>query len=267
MKALSLPTLVASIGVSVSGALLSFYPGLTAQSQIVNGDFSAGHTNFASDYRYDPNASILPGYYTIRTNNPVYNSGDVDFGDHTTGHGNMMLVDGHTTANKVVWSQTVIVLTNTVYRLSAWAASRDPSSPATLRFFINSDQLEPDFPLSANAGQWQHFATVWNSGSNTTANISIADTNLVYVGNDFALDDLAFELYTNASTAVSIYTAVQLVWNSQSNQTYQVQYATEAATNQWLNLGPPFPGTGSTNIFFDSTVSRPQRFYRVLPLN
>ena len=36
MKALSLPTLVASIGVSVSGALLSFYPGLSAQSQIVN---------------------------------------------------------------------------------------------------------------------------------------------------------------------------------------------------------------------------------------
>src|SRR5436190_8044118 len=193
MKALSLPTLVASIGVSVSGALLSFYPGLTAQSQIVNGDFSAGHTNFASDYRYDPNASILPGYYTIRTNSPVFNSGDVDFGDHTTGRGNMMLVDGHTTANKVVWSQTVIVLTNTLYRLSAWATSRDPSSPATLRFFINSDQLEPDFPLTGNAGQWQHFATVCNSGSNRPAHIRLVNTTLGYESNDFALDDIALD--------------------------------------------------------------------------
>jgi len=83
-------------------------------------------------------------------------------------------------------------------------------------------------------------------------------------GNDFALDDLAFDVYTNSSTAASIDTAVQLVWNSQSNQIYQVQYATRAATNHWLNLGPPLPGTGSTNYFFDSTFSQPQTFYRVL---
>jgi hypothetical protein len=240
-----------------------------AQGQVVNGDFSAGNTGFTSDYGFG-SASSTPGTYGVRTNSQDFNPGYNLFGDHTTGHGLMMLVDGSLSAGKAAWRQSISVQPNSQYNFSAWATPANSTSPAVLRFLINSNPLGPDFPLSTSAGQWQLFSASWNSGTNTVAQLSIVDTNLASLGNDFALDDLSFvqtSVVTNAPVLVSIFTAVEIGWNSETGKTYQVEYATAVNTNLWFALGAPVPGNGSTNYVFDSARVQPKRFYRVLTLN
>ena len=238
-----------------SSLLLVVFPNLPCatpkvHAQILNGDFSAGNTNFSTDYRFDPNAAIIPSYYTIASDSQSANPNYPKFGDHTTGTGKMLLADGHTNANEIIWSQTVPATPNTSYAFSAWAAASGSGSPAVLRFLVNSNQLGPDFPLSGNPGVWQRFITVWNSGTNTGATLSILDTNLVYVGNDFALDDVAFYALTNQVPAVTIYPAVELGWTSQTGALYQVQYSTTLNTNEWINVGLPVRAQGTQHLSF-----------------
>jgi hypothetical protein len=238
--------------------------GLVARGQLLNGDFSAGRTNFVSDYRFDPNASYVPGYFTIQTNSQTANYNYVRFGDHTTGLGYMLLADGNTNADKAVWSESVATATHTAYLFSAWAASSDAQSPAVLRFSANGIPLGPDLQLTADAGHWQQFIVTWNSETNGQITLSVVDTNLAYVGNDFALDDLAFTPLTNVVSNLRVYTAVELGWEAQTGSIYQVQYSTSLNPAEWINLSTPLQSTQAADYFLDSTRGQPKKFYRVL---
>ena len=83
-----------------------------AQNLISNGDFSGGNAGFTSAYSFVASGqSQTPGTYGIRTSSQSFNSQYNAFGDHSTGTGNMLMVDGSTTPNTVVWSETVPVAT------------------------------------------------------------------------------------------------------------------------------------------------------------
>jgi hypothetical protein len=181
-----------SIMLAVS-AIILFPAFVHAQNLLANEDFSGGNQDFSSGYSFvSSGTSTTAGTYGIRTSSQDFNPGYVSFGDHTTGTGNMMLVDGSTTANTVVWSETVSVTNNAQYAFSGWATASDSANVPTLRFFINGIQAGPDVTLSTAAGQWQQFFMVWNSGATNSATLSIVDENLIALGNDFALDDLSF---------------------------------------------------------------------------
>lgn len=85
---------------------------------VVNGDFAAGNTGFTTEYTYLNPANtgtwtLGPEYlYTVSTNPSLYHSAWTSFGDHTTGTGKMMIVNGtwddYTPGyNAIVWEQTV----------------------------------------------------------------------------------------------------------------------------------------------------------------
>jgi hypothetical protein len=58
---------------------------------------------------------------------------------------------------------------------------------------------------------------------------------------------------------------VNLWWNSESNVLYQVQYRTNLVTGDWLPLGLPVQGSGTTNFVSDASNQQAnQRFYRVV---
>ena len=63
--------------------------------------------------------------------------------------------------------------------------------------------------------------------------------------------------------AIFIWPAIELGWLSDTSEVYQVQWAAEANTNVWFNLGPPQPGNGTTNFYFDTTRNQPRKFYRL----
>jgi len=60
---------------------------------------------------------------------------------------------------------------------------------------------------------------------------------------------------------------VQLAWRSRSNLTYQIEYRSDLTANQWIPLGSPVLGTGTTNLAQDSLLGLASRYYRlrVLP--
>jgi hypothetical protein len=176
---------------------------------LVNGDFSLGNTGFTSQYTYSTDLGP-EGNYVVGADPQTYNSGGASFGDHTTGTGLMLIANGDPTPNTYVWQETVNVSNTTTYSFSGWAASwgelgnnMDPS-PAQLEFFVNGVQIGSEFTLNAEDGEWSQFAASWNSGTSSVATIAIVDMNTTAVGNDFALDDLAFGV--SAATQLAITT-------------------------------------------------------------
>jgi hypothetical protein len=182
--------------VTLSSAALS--GSASAANLVVNGDFSAGNIGFTSEYNYvspplNHNSLLQERSYTIATNpnstHPFWHS----FGDRTTGTWNMMVVNGAIHANTVIWQQLVQVTPQTLYNFAAWAASSVLTSPAQLQFMVNNQVIGPVFNASSTPGQWELFNSTWNSGSETTALISIVNLNIAFHGNDFALDDISLE--------------------------------------------------------------------------
>jgi hypothetical protein len=178
---------------------------------IINPNFSAGNSGFASTYTLS--SSLVPeNTYTVGSNPINHHAGGSSFGDHTTGTGLMLIVNGNTTPELTVWQQTVNVSTGTSYSLSAWAASwgndgtqHDPS-PAILQFTINGEIVGVLGPAAAD-GVWTKLSTTWTSGPATTAIIRIVDLNTAQVGNDFAVDDLHFAVVPEPLTGAPLWLA------------------------------------------------------------
>lgn len=162
---------------------------------VVNGDFSAGATGFSSDYipgvtgPWGPLSD--PGTYGVTTSPSLVHTQFASFGDHTTGLGGMLVVNGASTVNQNVWCQTVAVDPYTDYAFSAWLASCVTGSPAQLQFTVNGMAVG-NLNALAMTGVWTNFYSVWNSGASSTATICITNLNTSMGGNDFALDDIVF---------------------------------------------------------------------------
>ena len=215
------------------------YSQVQGTNLIVNGDFSAGNTGFSSSYNFYF-SSQDEGAYGIGPNPQAWHPGFTRCSDHTTGNGNMMIINGSPEPDVVVWSQNITVVPNTNYVFSAWIQSLVAGNPAQLQFAINGNVLGNLITASTATCQWTQFYTTWNSGDHTTAVISIVNKNTQVFGNDFALDDISFAqllmkqdsvrltidkppVRTNKDTIVCIGHTVQL--NSTGGQSYSWQPA------------------------------------------
>ncbi|TAD90635.1 MAG: gliding motility-associated C-terminal domain-containing protein, partial [Bacteroidetes bacterium] len=134
----------------------------------------------------------------------AWNAALSNCGDRTTGTGNMLLVNGSPTPNVVVWQQSVVVQPNTNYEFSTWLQALWPPNPAQLQFAINGVQIGNVFSAQLPTCTWRRFNTLWNSGNNTTAVISVENKNTAIQGNDFALDDMSFAPVTYKTDSVFI---------------------------------------------------------------
>ena len=175
-----------------------------SQNLIVNGDFESGNTGFTSSYQYKTPPNTTEGQYFVGPNAQAWNGGMAACSDHTSGTGNMMLVNGAVTPNQTIWCQTVSVQPNTDYAFSTWVQMVEASNPAILQFSINSNLLGAPFTAPAANCQWAEFYQLWNSGNNTTANICIVNQNTGAGGNDFGMDDISFSGLCEASDTVLI---------------------------------------------------------------
>ena len=164
---------------------------VTGNNLIVNGDFNAGNTGFTSQYVY-ANPNITEGQYFVGTNPQAWNPSMSPCTDHTTGNGNMMMVNGAPVPNVYVWRETVTVTPNTNYAFSTWIQALWPPNPAQLQFSINGNDIGNLITASLPTCTWTQFYTTWNSGNSTSAVISVVNKNTQVQGNDFALDDISF---------------------------------------------------------------------------
>lgn len=160
---------------------------------IINGDFSAGNTGFSSEYQF-ANPNILDGQFFVGSNPKAWNPSVSNCTDHTSGSGNMLLVNGSPDENVKVWTQTINVTPNTNYAFSTWIQALYNDNPAELQFFINGNNVGNLITASLPTCTWRQFYTTWNSGNNAVATIAIVNRNTETIiwGNDFALDDIVF---------------------------------------------------------------------------
>jgi hypothetical protein len=184
-----------------------------ANNKAVNGDFSAGNNNVGSSYTYVATppchcGSVLgpEGYYSITTDPNFTHTAFQTMGDHTTGTGNMMVVNGATSA-ATIWSQNISVTPGTDYIFSVWFTSVTPTNPGKLKFSIGNFQLNnAAIVLSQTVGLWQNFTVRWTAPAGTnSANIAIVNQNTTANGNDFALDDIVFAPVCRNSIVVNLY--------------------------------------------------------------
>jgi PEP-CTERM motif len=170
---------------------------------VYNGDFEAGNTGFSSNYTYGNVHFGGPyGSYWIGSSPATAPGawGDwMSFGDHTSGHGLMLIANGPATAQYQpldVWSQTVSVAPNTTYAFTFWAAtlSNDSPAPAQLQAMVNGASLgfTLDLPGVGAGGHWVTAGGDWYSGAATSATLALVDVYSAEQWNDFVIDDISF---------------------------------------------------------------------------
>ncbi len=153
MKRISILTILACLALATTAL---------GQNLVVNGDFEAGNTGFTTEYTYlDPantgTWTLGPEYmYTVSTNPNSYHSSWTSFGDHTTGTGKMMIVNGSSDGGdaEVVWAQTVTGLTCvptypettiTLYAGQSWDAGdvlvKTSENGVCVKFVLNQEAI------------------------------------------------------------------------------------------------------------------------------
>lgn len=179
------------------------------QNLVTNGDFEKGNTGFTTGYTLGDVST--PGGYSIGPNPATAPGAFGDWcncGDHTTGTGKMMIVNGATTPGVTVWEEVIQVTPSTEYSFSYWGAEvdHDSSSLPHLLAKINGrvigdnkiSQHSPD-----NGGKWENHTFRWNSGTSGTADLVLIDQNTDSPWNDFALDDISFSASGSAANGAA----------------------------------------------------------------
>jgi len=158
--------------------------------RIRNGDFEQGHKGFRTQYQYSP-LNLRPelAYDIVRI--PLDANGEAaKFGDHTTGKGNMLAVNGGQAIDQLVWGQTTEVTPGADYAFTMWVASWTLFTPAQLDVRINGKSIGQVTALQ-RTGEWKELRVIWNTGLDKAAAIEIYVVNRAFAGNDFALDDIS----------------------------------------------------------------------------
>jgi gliding motility-associated-like protein len=168
-----------------------------ATNLVINGDFSLGDYGFVTDYiNYLPGTvpnSGVQGAYGIVTNPRSWFTPFSQCTDHTSSGGNMLVADGSTSGTAKVWYSPapITVIPGKNYTFSYFLAAVVTGGPAKLEVLINNVSIGPIATAPGSPCFWEEHSYIWNSGTNTTAIISIIDRE-AFGNNDFAIDDLYF---------------------------------------------------------------------------
>jgi len=175
--------------------------------------FDPGHNPaFMTDYTQvtaTDGASAYPaGVYAIGTDAFLYHNLWVSYGDHTTGHGNYMIVNGYNDTSQIVWQSQSIALAEGDYTFSAWVANSccnanfgGTNAPPELSFSgIVGDPVSETISTEV-AGQWIQLFTTFHVGSGgATGNLTLKNAQGNTSGNDFGLDDIILAEGTTAGS-------------------------------------------------------------------
>ena len=167
---------------------------------IANPNFNQDRKGFTTHYAYSRDL-FYEGTFVVGDDPKKFHSGGFSMGDHTTGKGMMLIINGGAFERDSVWQGTVKVEAGQRYEFSGWTASwsMNPNdgtasdlNPGRLQIWIDGEPVGPVHKVEAKSGVWNQFTIPWKSGSKKQVEIKIVNTNVSNLGNDFALDDLFF---------------------------------------------------------------------------
>jgi gliding motility-associated-like protein len=170
----------------------------TGLNLLQNPSFTLGNVGFTSGYTFvadpSPAAVYASGTYAVGSEAHAYHS---DFtGTGRTGVGDNFLIVNGDAALRSVYAQTVTVLPNRFYTISAYAVSVHASSPAQLGLIVDGKSTSVITTLPAVVGQYVKLADLYFSGPGPATGwqvtFEVRDLNKTLTGNDFGLDEVYF---------------------------------------------------------------------------
>ena len=199
-------------------ALISFQG--FSQNLLVNGDFESGSvvgffSNGAGYTRITPpfSGSTNAGNWALTTNPQLLNTSSfVSTGDHTSGTGFMMVVDGNTTGGQQnFWEAgnagggVCGLSTGSTYTFSYWIRSvygpvSGNPTPAILGVdILNANTVtlvSGSLTAPPTANGWQQVVFTFRPNG-SCVNIKLFNNNTNFDGNDFAIDDMSVTAIAN----------------------------------------------------------------------
>lgn len=158
----------------------------------VNGNFSSGNTGFLSNYTFNATSIWNEGTYAVGPNPNAVHPNFGSWGDHTTGSGNYMLVNGSTTANKILWRQIVALPPGVQVTMKWWMLTFvTPAGSLQLKLF-GSNVGNPAY-TPASSGVWGQASRTFTVPASGSATLNLITVGSAGAGNDFGIDDISFE--------------------------------------------------------------------------
>lgn len=164
---------------------------VNAAELVTNGDFSAGNTGFTSTYSYQAYSAAAGTYYIGGNANSLCGCW-ANLGDHTTGTGKYMILDG-AQSGLDFFNESFAIVAGATYTLSFWAAQLGGGPAATITASFNNALLGTG--LTPSGTSWEQYSFTFNSGFNglvSSATIGLGDAAMGTQYNDFAIDDISF---------------------------------------------------------------------------
>ena len=168
---------------------------------IANGNFEAGSTGFTTDYLLDPSALYDPGVVGVIDNPSSYHPSWVNMGDHTSGNGLALAINGSQTRDQVAWrSNTFLIDQGKDYLFEAFAANMCCSdyprefAGGILRFLITINGITSVLAggITDGPGVWGSLTANYAALESGLAYISLVNMNGMYDSNDTLVDDISF---------------------------------------------------------------------------
>jgi len=241
---------------------------------VVNGNFESFNpatpfATFTSDYDYTPcpgvclntvtNLPVLCAYdFSVSTNANACN-GDwtSQLTDHTSGSGNMMLVDfpnGNVAPNNRIWCQTINLAPGTNYCFGGYFANILPAGsnqPLPIFGFTSNGTLLGTSPSLPENEQWQFYGTQFNSGAGGNVTLCITNQNFGFVGFDLAIDDISVRASTGGTQPSAVNDNVSFCTGN-TNQVINVLANDTptggAITSLTIESAPPFSDGTVSNV-------------------
>lgn len=180
--------------------------GQNVRVMAVNGNFSSGNTGFSTQYTYNPNSIWNEGTYAVGTNPNAVHPNFGTWGDHTTGSGNYMIVNGSVNGNTGLWSQNVSFPPNIPVTIEWWTLTL-ATPPGALRLRINGTFIGGNASTPNSVGVWQRTTRTFTSSPTGNNQINLLTVFTAGAGNDFGLDDIWFSY--NCQSSDTIYVAAR----------------------------------------------------------
>ncbi len=173
---------------------------------VQNGNFNEGTSCFSTDYGPETPGSLTSPTEEGVTAHPSSYGGIWPDPPLPAGSANMLAVDGHTTAGKTVWKETLDVCPNQTYKFSFMVATLLSPAAASIQVKIPSSVSPTTLTgFGSTPGAWNSYSFTWTSGpAQTSATITITDLNITPGGNDFAIDNISFRRSANTSQVVTV---------------------------------------------------------------
>ncbi len=171
---------------------------------LINRDFELGNQKFDSDYTQSTQIDVDgDGFYDVATTVP--GGWAPGFGDHTSGSGNMLLVNAHTDSAMSFWNQTVDlseVIAGETLTFSGWVATLTMTPLPEIELQIGGIQ-RGTFSVADQDDTWQKFTFTWRVPDTMGSVVfSLHDLTAAATGDDFAVDDLSLAVPEPATASM-----------------------------------------------------------------